>query len=196
MASPSLTNSIITAATNLGIFGVGAAVVGWVARKWVQQYFDKELSRYQAELDKEQVRFNELHNERAKVTAELYARFVVFEEDMRKLTDPLTKESDPEKHELFEPAAKSGNAFIDYYMKNKVYFPPDVCDTIESLNKEMNDVYTSFGIRAPYDSSKGKVPDTEVWHESWKRVTENEVPELKSELESHFRELLGVETEG
>jgi hypothetical protein len=29
----------------------------------------------------------------------------------------------------------------------------------------------------------------------WKRVTEDDVPELKEELENHFRELLGVDME-
>lgn len=195
MATPSIANAIIDAITNLGIFAIGASVAGYVGRGWIRQYFDKELNRYQAELDKKKVRFSELHNERARVTAELYEKFVVFEEDMRKLTDPVSRETDPEKHELFEPTAESGNEFINYYMKNKIYFPPEVCETIESLNKELNEVYTKFGIKASYNDERGKVPNTDVWHESWKQVTEDEVPELKAELESHFRELLGVETE-
>lgn len=74
---------------NLGIFTIGAGNVGYVPRFGIKQYFDTELKRYKAELDKEQARFSKLHDERAQVTAELYERFVEFEEDTRKLTSSV-----------------------------------------------------------------------------------------------------------
>lgn len=190
----------------VGIFAVGATVIGWVARDLISQYFDKELSKYQAEVDKElnryqaelekdKLRFSELHTQRAEITAELYKRFVEFEEDMRSLTDLMERSDEPPKDEKLEIAAESGNQFINFYMKNKIYFPPQICETVEELNEEMRDVFLKFRIYRPYDGSPGDPHDIDQWHESWKRVTEDEVPELKSELEGHFRRLLGVEFE-
>lgn len=186
-------NAAIFLIEELGIFAVGATVVGWVVRDVISQYFDKELNKYQSELEKEKVRFSQLHNERAKITAELYERFVKFEDDMRSLTTPLEQQSSPSKDEKLETAAKSGNKFLSFYMKNKIYFPPDICETIEELNDELRGVYNEFQIYEPYNHTPTSPQDTGQWHDSWKRVTEEEVPELKSELEQHFRELLGVE---
>jgi uncharacterized membrane-anchored protein YhcB (DUF1043 family) len=203
-------DSIIGAAVfliqELGIFAVGATVIGWVARDVISQYFekelnkyqaeiDKELSRYQAELDKEKLQFSQLHNKRAKITAELYEKFVIFEEDMRSLTDPIEHEDSPPKDEKRRKAAESGNEFRNFYMKNKIYFPSEMCETIEDVDEEMHSIYTEFGILKPYQSRPGDPQDPNQWLDSWKRLTEEDIPELKEELENHFRELLGVETE-
>lgn len=118
---------------DLGIFAAGAIVIGWVARYAIKQYFDKELNRYQTELEKEKVRFGELHTERAQITAELYERFVEFEEDMRALTDPVGLDNNTSREELLEDAAESGNDFLNFYVENKIYFPPEICETVESL---------------------------------------------------------------
>jgi len=187
----------------LGIFAVGATVVGWVAKSTINQYFekelskyeaeiDKELSRFEAELDKEKLQFSQLHNERARITAELYERFVVFEEDMRSLTDPIEHTDSPSKDDKLQTAAESGNEFINFYMKNKIYFPPRICDTIEELHSEMKSVHTEFSILEPYRSSPGDPQNPKDWLEAWENITEDEVPELKEDLEEHFRELLGV----
>lgn len=190
----------------IGIFAVGATVVGWVARDLISQHFDKELSKYQSEIDRElkryqtelekdKLQFSELHTQRAEITAELYERFVEFEEDMRSLTDLMERSDEPPKDEKLKTAAESGNQFINFYMRNKIYFPPQICETVEELNEEMRDIFVTFRIYRPYDGSPSGPKNVDRWHESWKRVTEDEVPELKSELEDHFRDLLGVEFE-
>lgn len=187
----------------LGIFAVGATVIGWVAKDSIIQYFEKELNKYeaeidkelkrlQAELDKEKHQYSQLHDDRARITAELYEKFVVFEEDMRSLTDPVEYPNEPQKEDKLQTAAESGNEFLNFYMKNKIYFPPEICDTIEDLHDEMQSVYNKFGIYKPYKSGPGDPQDTGEWMDAWKRVTEDEVPELKEELEDHFRGLLGV----
>ncbi|MYL15731.1 hypothetical protein GLW36_03595 [Halorubrum terrestre] len=206
MAPNTAVNLLTFVIEEVGIFAVGATVVGWVARDLISQHFDKELNKYQSEIDRElkryqtelekdKLRFSELHTQRAEITAELYERFVEFEEDMRSLTDPVERSDEPSKDEKLKTAQESGNQFVNFYMKNKIYFPPHICETVEELNKEMKDVYSKFRIYRPYDSSPGDPHDIDQWHESWKKVTEDEVPELKSELEDHFRGLLGVEFE-
>jgi uncharacterized membrane-anchored protein YhcB (DUF1043 family) len=206
MVVDSIINGVVFLIEELGIFAVGATVIGWVAKDVINQYFekelnkyqaeiDKELSRFQAELDKEKLQFSQLHNERARITAELYEKFILFEEDMRSLTDPMERGEEPPKDEKLQTAAESGNEFINFYMKNKIYFPPEICDTIEDLHEEMKSVYNQFGIYKPYESRPGDPQDPGEWLEMWKRVTEDDVPELKEELENHFRELLGVDME-
>lgn len=201
-------NSIIDATVflveELGVFAIGTTVIGWVAKDTINKYFEKELSKYQeeidkelkrhqAELDKEKHQFSQLHNERAKITAELYSKFVEFEEDMRSLTSPMEYPDDPSKDEQLKTAAESGNEFINFYMKNKIYFPSEICETIEELNEEMQSIYNKFGIYRPFEARPGDPHDTGEWHDAWKSVTDDEIPELKEELEDHFRDLLGVD---
>lgn len=194
----------------LGAFAIGATVVGWVAKDAIAQYFDKKLSiyqaeidkevnRYQAELEKDKFRFSKLHNERARVTAELYEKFVEFEEDMIRLTDPrihLTEPMEytesPTQEEKLEAAQRSGNDFMKFYAKKKIYFPQSVCETVEELQEELKGVFDGFQTPVPKTDSGVQTPDIERWVEHWETVTKEEVPELKSELEEHFRDLLGV----
>lgn len=191
----------------LGIFAIGATVVGWVARDLISQYFDKELSKYQSEIDKElnryqtelekdKLQFSELHTQRAEITAEMYERFVEFEEDMRRLTDPLSRADEPLIDEKrLEAAAKSEKEFINFYMRKRIYFPPHICDTIEEIHRQMDHAFTNVKIHDTYNSQENESTQVGSLHESWKRVTRDEVPELKSDLEDHFRGLLGVEFE-
>ncbi|WP_434530487.1 hypothetical protein ACODNH_14720 [Haloarcula sp. NS06] len=166
--------SLLPVLRDLGVFAVGATVAGLVAKEAIANYFDKELnkyqkeidkeiSRFQAELEKDKMQFSQLHNERARITAELYEKFVEFEEDMRSLTDPVERRDGPPKDEKFQPAAESGNEFRNYYMKNKIHFPPEICETIESLDDEMQSIYTKFGIFKPYQSRIGDPQDPEEW---------------------------------
>lgn len=204
MSAIGITETVIPILSELGIFAIGATVVGWVAKDAIGQYFEKELQRYQADVDKElnrfqaelekdKLRFSELHNERAKITAELYERFVEFENDMKSLTTPLEYEGEPSKDEKIEQAAESGNEFINYYIKNKIYFPPEICDTVEELQGELKSVFDEFRIYQPYKNRRGSPEDLDKWTDAWETVTEDEVQELKEDLEEHFRELLGVE---
>ncbi|GGK81923.1 hypothetical protein [Haloarcula sebkhae] len=205
-----IVDSIISGAVflieELGIFAVGATVIGWVAKDMIGQYFekelnkyqaeiDKELSKYQAELDKEKLRYSQLHTDRAQVTAELYEKLVQFELDMIELTDPVELGDRPPKRELLMSAKESGNEFLRYYRRNQIYFPEDVCKTVDEVYEEMKSIFHEFMIYKPHESEPGDPQDPEHWLELWERVSDDEVPELKKELEDHFRELLGVDTE-
>ena len=204
MVVDKILNMVVPLIGELGVFAIATTVVGWVARDAISQYFDKELaqyqtevekelSEYQKELDKERTKFSELHTKRAKVAAELYERFVVFEESMRKLTHPMEHDSGPSKEELSQEAADKGNEFMNYYMKNKIYFPPEVCETVEELQEETHDIFTEWSVYDPAGKQRGEQPDPQRWLDLWQKVTEDEVPDLKSELEGHFRDLLGVD---
>lgn len=190
---------------NLGIFALGTAATGWIVRygierfsevaeQGIEQFFDKEIARYQSELENEQVVFSRLHEERASIIIELYERFILFEQDMRALTREWS--GDPPTDELFQKATASGNDFAKYYMENKIYFPPETCDAVESLQDEMKDVFVDYRAGKTYDRRPEQPADVENWLANWQEVTEDEVPELKRELENHFRELLGVDLDG
>lgn len=115
---------------------------------------------------------------------------------MRSLTTPIEHSREPDKDEKLKAATESGNKFVNFYMRNKIYFPPEICGTIEDIQDELKSTYDEFGIYRPFDPGpRDPHQDIERWNNAWKRVTEDEVPELKRELEDHFRDLLGVESD-
>lgn len=179
---------------DLGVFTIAGGSLYLIARSGIQQYFDKELKRYQTELDKERVRFSELQQRRGEKTEQLYKKLVTFEEDMRSLTNLVTYDGEPNKDEKMKEAQKSGREFANFYMENKIYFPPDACETIEEIQKVMKGVFDTYRIERPHESRAGNPPDIDTLTESWKKISEDEVQDLKAELETQFRELLGVDT--
>lgn len=207
MVTDTIINAIVFLIEELGIFAIGAWVVGWVAKNTIDRYFNRELKEYQAEINKEindyknelekdRLRYSKLHNKRAEITAELYKRFIEFEEDLRSLTHPMEHTGDPSKEDKIEKTAKSGNNFLNYYMKHKIYFPPQICDTVEKLIEESMDIHKRSRLRAAKSQHRQISPeDFEDNIENWKKVNEEDIPELKTELENHFRQMLGVKFE-
>lgn len=157
----------------------------------IEQFIDKEIARHNAELEDHRVVSSRLHEERAGVIVELYRRFVQFERDMRALTNG--RSSEPSTDELLRKATESGNDFGTHYVENKIYLPPDTCDAVERVQDEMNDVFDDFRAGRSHGDRPEQRADVKGSLANWRAVSEDEVPELKRELETHFRELLGVD---
>jgi len=214
---------------NLGIFGIGAGVIAYVGRQWIDSYFsqksteyenelekelqqhkselDKELQNYENKLDiklqdhrneleKEQIIFSELHAKQGEVVTEIYSRLFDMERDLRSLAKPLQKSNEPSQDEKIDKVLQSGRRFEQYYKKHKIYLPPEICRSIEDLLEESRDIHRDFSVFSVHEPQKSGL-DTqealEVLTENWDRVNEDTIPDMKEQLESHFRELLGVE---
>lgn len=180
---------------DLGIFAIGAGLLAYITRLSIQQYFDKQLQSYQSELDKEQVKFSDLHDRRAEVIGEFYSMLVEFDEDMRALVDPMGFRGESSRKEKIATAAESGEELRRYYLKNKIYFSSDVCETMDELLGEYRDMFHDFSIAKLHDIEESLPDESEritQWHKNWKALTEDDVPDLKAQLENQFRDLLGV----
>ncbi|WP_436925755.1 hypothetical protein [Halosimplex amylolyticum] len=160
----------------------------------IEQFFDKEVARHEAEVQAHGVVSSRLHEERASIIIELYQRFVQFERDMRALKTGTS--SDPSTDQLLEAATESGDDFATYYVENKIYFPPETCEAVESVQDAMNGVFDGFRVGTSHGDRPEQRTDVESCLADWRDVTGDEVPELKSELETHFRALLGVDLDG
>lgn len=157
----------------------------------VEQFVDGEIARHDAELRDRRVTSSRVHEERARIVVELYQRLVRFERDMRALTSGGSE--DRSADDLLQTATQSGNDFADYYAENKIYFPPDACEAVERLRDEMNQVFLDMRAGGSHGDPPAHGADVERWLATWRDATEDQVPELKAELEGQFRELLGVD---
>jgi len=183
---------------DLGIFAIGAGLLAYIARLSIQQYFDKQLQSYQSELDREQVKFTDLHEKRAEVIGEFYVRLAEFDQDMRAVVDPMMSRGESSREEKIATAAESGEELRTYYLKNKIYFSSNVCETMDELLGEYRDMFHDFSIARLHDAENSLADSSErttKWLENWESLTEDDIPDLKAQLEGQFRELLGVSIE-
>lgn len=182
---------------DLGALSIVATLIGYLGKQAIQQYFEKELQAFQSKLDREMIRFSGLHEKRGEVISTFYARLTEFDEDMRALVDPMSLRGEASREEKIEQAAESGEAFRQYYKEHKIYFPPEVCETMESLLDKYRDMFHDFSVRKIHDPSapNSGSEDIKEWTENWKSLTEDEIPDIRADLEDHFRELLGVEAD-
>ena len=100
--------------------------------------------------------------------------------------------------ENIEAAAESGEEFRRYYKKKKIYFPPHIVKTTEDLLSKYSGMFNDFAILRVHEQQSSPFnPDERLdkWMENWNSLTKKEIPELREELEDHFRDLLGVDTE-
>ena len=182
---------------DIGALTLVTGLIGYLGRQAIRQYFDKELQAFQSELNKESIRFSGLHEKRGEVISTFYVLLTDFDEDMRSLVDPMSLRGDASREKKIKRAAESGEAFRRYYKEHKIYFPQEVCETMESLLDEYRNMFHDFSIHKIHDSSapNSGSEDLEEWTENWRSLTEEEIPEMRADLENHFRALLGVELE-
>lgn len=162
-----------------------------VVEEGIEQFFDKEIARHQAEQETHRVVSSGLYEERARRTIELYQRFVQFERDVQAVRTGGT--DGPAIDTLLQSATESGNDFGTYYAQNKIYFPPDTCDAVEGVQEAMTDVLEEFRVGLSREGGPGQGPPVESHPANWQRVSGDEVAERKRELENQCRALLGVD---
>lgn len=162
-----------------------------VAERGIEQFVDAKIARHEAELEDRRAVASGLHQERASVILELYRRFVRFERDVRALE--TGRSSDPSTDELLQQATESGNDFATYYAEHKIYLPPATCDVVERVQDATNDVFDDFRTTTSHGGRPEQPTPIEHGLANRRDVTRDEIPDLTSELENHFRELLGVD---
>ena len=211
--------SLLDVARDLGILTIAAALIGYIAKQAISYYFtkeqknfqseidkeiqrfqselDKELQEFQSELDQESVVFSDLHQKRADIIAELYGKMSDFDREMKALVDPNLLRGDSREYHI-EAAGESGEEFRRYYNRNKIYFPEPICETVEEIITEYTSLFHDFSVAEIHDMTTpnpGDKDNMSTRMENWESLTEDEIPELKEELEAHFRDLLGVSSE-
>jgi len=165
----------------LVIIGIIAGVVG-------KSIFEKRFAK-----------FTHLHHERADVVRELYRHLteldVALVSTLRRFQniaeDPLTEKV----ANLIELHSKLN----DFYQLNKIFFSADICARMDNLAKMSRDVcvdITTFPVDPQSDAYKRNRKALFDRRDCWERARnlhENEMSEIRNELEREFRNLLGVD---
>lgn len=168
-------------------------LLGYIARNIIKLVIDKDLERFRNELKmtvfEHQIVYSKLHNDRAEVIRELYTKITRMERAMNDLAVYATEEK----------VEKALDKVLDakyYFEENKIFFEPEVSNTVEEIIGATHNAY--FEVIWNYEHQLHEIHDERTreqtlnkWLGGWKRI-KDKVPELKNELETKFRDLLGA----
>ncbi len=62
-----LLGALITLLQELGIVAIGAALIYAISKRAIDQYFEKSLQAHQNKLERDRIRFSDLHEKRAEI---------------------------------------------------------------------------------------------------------------------------------
>jgi hypothetical protein len=210
--------SNVIASTFFSSLLVGAGI--WIARSWLSERlknsiraeYDQKLETHKAQLKSQSdialerlrsdlsiatiehnIQFARLHEKRAEVIAETYARLTelhVALGDYVKIFEPA---GDKPKEERRQAVHKAHEAFITYYRTKRIFIPETSVTKIDTINQESISAFYSFFYEIEMPLAQGG-HDTKRWLEIFNKV-KDEMPIALKELERDFRMLLGDKSE-
>lgn len=166
----------------------GCAVFKALGKKWVENWFAKDLKLYEHKLDvlksKDEIRFNLLHKERIDIVKKLYKQ--VFEINELSLymimPEEMQKQFKIRIDELFQQSNILCHKLQMYLLENTIYIPKILEDRIAGLCYTYNSAAKSL----MNDSSEKHKVELE-------KFNQDKIRPLLDDLRNEFRRLLGVE---
>lgn len=168
--------------------GSGYGIFKFLGKKWVENWFAKDLKLYEHKLNvlkvKDEIRFNLLHKERIEIIKKLYKQVYEINELSIYMIMPkeIQKQFNLNKNELFQQSYILSHKLQMYLLENTIYIPQILEDRIAGL------CYT-------YDSvAKSLMNDGSERHKAeLEKFNQEKIRPLLNDLRDEFRRLLGVE---
>lgn len=173
------------------------AILGWLAKSFVEGRLAKEVERFRSELRnasvEHQVRFSKLHEKRAKVIAELYGHLADMYAAASSLADMVEFSGEPSKTEQYATAMNKMRDFYLYFDKNRIYLPQTLCDSLEQFARDIQKDTVGLGVHFSFENSSPDViqKKLQLWQTVWQKFKEV-YPGARSALEHEFRAILGA----
>lgn len=203
--------------TILLAFGGNAAllaVLGWLAKSFVEHQLKKDASSFQSGLEakskeaitrlenelqlrtlEHEIRFSRLHEKRALVISELYGHFVEVLWEAESLLSPVEWAGDPKKNEKYVIADKKLVEFFRFFDKNRIYLPEELCRSLEETGRQVRNYVIQFGVHTMFDdqhmSDHVREQKYEAMNKGYTAIKED-IPKARRILEEEFRTLLGA----
>lgn len=200
--------TVIELLKDLGIFSILIAGLGWIAREIGKHLLNKNIKIHELELNQQLVKFkseleliaqkqNKLHDKRLDVIHEFYGLLSDFYINLdnltrwKNVTGKSEEQIEKEKLDDVKNTYESGYKFSIFYEKNKLYFSTETCLKIEEINKILRECQYDLTIQYQWMNISVDMQMTQF--EKAREKIRTKVPELKLELESNFRKIIGVE---
>jgi len=204
---------------DIGIVSIISGLIVWLIKKLGEFVISKKIELYKQELHNETELYKsnlshafeeykikldfvsqkafKLHDKRLERIEELYSLLSDFYSDMLTLTTwkivtgTSEKEIEDQKYKNTLKAGDSGNKFLIYYDKNKLYFNTETCLLIDEITSLLQESHSDFSFKYIFGTLS-----KEFEYEDIKKATNKikvKVPIVKLKLENNFRDIIGVE---
>jgi len=183
------------------------AATAWLGRTFITDRFARAAKEFEfklkADADREveglrsslqmvavehQVRFSNLHEERAKVIADLYTRLVILQREAERFVFNLGKKTDGQPS-AFE-RVYDFYCFVD---ERRIYFPEHICRLLEQYDVALRGpvVHAHVYGDIEYPNHQTLIERNEGFKKSFDAF-KNEIPTARRKLEEEFRLILGA----
>lgn len=168
--------------------GSGFAVFKFLGKKWVENWFAKDLKLYEHKLNvlkvKDEIRFDLLHKERIDIIKKLYKQVFELNELSIYMIMPeeMQKQFKLNNNDLFQQSYILSHKLQMYLLQNTIYIPQILEDRIAGLCYTYN------------SAAKSLMNDgSEENRAALEKFNQEKIRPLLNDLRDEFRRLLGVE---
>jgi hypothetical protein len=185
----------------VSIGGASIIILGlstWLGKVWANRILEKEKAQLTQLTKEHEIRFSQLHIERAQVIKQIYGELGELYDSMVSLLKYFQGVDEPKMEEKAKAFQDAHTKFIKSISKNKIYFSKESCEIMERLSFASRDAYidiTTYPID-PRDPEIFATPGlyrerSDLWEEVREKF-KNDIIKLKERLEDNFRKILGV----
>lgn len=156
------------------------------------------LSKIQSDLQVEASRqikgYEYLQGQRLEATRKLYELLTKATEAMASLTAAMQFTGEPSQDEKARVAATSFNEFYAFFRVNRILYPEDVCERLESLVSVYKNGFIDYTAYQQWWDSRDAEVRLRDWESRKRAVAEinKAAPGLHRDVEKRLRELLHV----
>lgn len=185
---------------------IAFGLIRYFSQKAFESYLQQRIETHKSELAKlnisHQIQFSSLHKERAELIRKLYYSLY----DCKKAiiaffySETDARVSEVHLQRMLDQWAEFLRLFSDTFNKNRIFFPTEQAELMDSLNREMlkisdltNSFLSSFSSSQEQISAiREKAPRFQNFKKEGDSLIEK-ISILEEQLETEFRRLLGVE---
>ena len=166
----------------------GFGIFKSLGKKWVENWFAKDLKRYEHKLDvlkiKDEIKFNILHKERIDIIKKLYQMFFDLNESVLLIMMPAELQNGLhlKENDLLNEVRLKSHKVQMYLSSNDIYIPQILVDRIAGVCYTFDSITKSV-INDNSDKHKKELDDFYI----------EKVRPLLEDMKNEFRVLLGVE---
>jgi len=172
---------------------LSVAALAWILKSLFSRGLQRELERYKRDLDarqfEHQTRFTLIHQKRAEVISELYARLAHAKARLGELVAIFQ----PGGQSLIDKRKVTAEAFNDansYFHERRIFLPEEIAENVDAVLEAMRDAFIEFDT-AQMGNEEYKPDSTGLWKESFYKVRDK-LPPLMKTMEKQFRIEIGA----
>jgi hypothetical protein len=162
---------------------------------WLSKDVEQLKGRIAAQNIEKQIVLSRINEKRAEAISQIYLGLMSYVDDAKKFVHQAEHVDEEKRDELLNSISDSANYFREIYRSNHLYLSKTTCKNIQTVFREAQiPVHQYIFALGTYVSQGEAAKESYVkeFHSAFVSFADK-IPPILEDLESQFRELLGVE---